>query len=523
MTVPRRRIVATALAGLLLLAGCTVGPSSRPDLAVYGGTLAPATTSSTTRPVGPGGPGQQADLSPAWHPCSSTNTAPDFDISCAGMSVPLDYAHPRTGSVTIDVGRATRTGLPADTPLLVVLLNNGPYDANLATVSRIATVAAALPAEITAKYQIIGMDVRGAGSSNRLNCFVDTPTEYLFTLDADLTTVAAKAQLTRVTRAFTFGCQDYVGPEAVNFGTTQVADDLDSLRSALGLDTLNMVGVGYGATLGAVYADRYPGRVGRFVLDSPTDHSVGPAERAVASAAAYERSLQTFLASCTAAGNCVLGTDPAATLTKALAGLRYDPNSTTASSDVNSGTLLWMLVLGLPDRTRWDDMSAAIAGVAAGSDAKLISMMETLQKDPSTQLTTQLSARLLLACNDSDERLAETELVTRLADAKVAAPTFGSFLVGVSSLCRQWASPEAPIAAVHARGAAPLLVVGGVNDPAAPYGGVQTVASQLSSATLISYQGSDHGGYLRSSCISGAVDGFLLGGAMPAADTLCPA
>jgi len=95
--------------------------------------------------------------------------------------------------------------------------------------------------------------------------------------------------------------------------------------------------------------------------------------------------------------------------------------------------------------------------------------------------------------------------------------------VAVSSLCRQWPTPESPLGALRAEGAAPMLVVGGVDDPVAPYVGAQAVADQLGSASLISYQGPRHGGYGASECVTSAVDAYLLDGTVPEADTLCPA
>ena len=83
---------------------------------------------------------------------------------------------------------------------------------------------------------------------------------------------------------------------------------------------------------------------------------------------------------------------------------------------------------------------------------------------------------MMIDCNDSDERLADSDLPTRFADANTAAPFFGSFLVAVASLCRQWPTPEAPLGVLRGQGAAPVLVVGGVDDPVAPYVGAQAVA-----------------------------------------------
>ena len=129
----------------------------------------------------------------------------------------------------------------------------------------------------------------------------------------------------------------------------------------------------------------------------------------------------------------------------------------------------------------------------------------------------------MIDCNDSDERLADSDLPAHFADAEAEAPLFGSFLVAVASLCRQWPAPEAPLGALRGEGAAPVLVVGGVDDPVAPYPGVQAVAAQLQSATLLSYPGPEHGGYRRSPCVTDAVDGYLLDGTPPPDDTLCPA
>ena len=57
-----------------------------------------------------------------------------------------------------------------------------------------------------------------------------------------------------------------------------MARDLDRLRTALGDDTLSYVGFSYGTVIGAVYAQMFPERVGRMVLDSPVDLSASALE-----------------------------------------------------------------------------------------------------------------------------------------------------------------------------------------------------------------------------------------------------
>ena len=317
-------------------------------------------------------------------------------------------------------------------------------------------------------------------------------------------------------RVFTFGCQDAVDADMVFFNTAQVADDLDSLRSALGRDTIDLLGIGHGATAAAVYVDRYPGRAGHVVLDGPADSATGPVDRAVTSAEQFERALQTFFADCAAQPDCALGADPAATLQKAIDALDHDPLETSIAVP-NSGALLWALVMALPDRDRWPDLVHAIDAAADGDPNPVADALTTFLADPPVQVDT----RLMLGCNDTDQRISDADLATATTTAAGKAPTFGSFLVAVSALCKLWPAPETPLGPLHGTGAPPVLVIGGVDDPVAPFAGVQAVAGQLGSAVLVNYSGLGHGGYLHSDCIAALTDPFLLAGTLPAPGTLC--
>ena len=95
----------------------------------------------------------------------------------------------------------------------------------------------------------------------------------------------------------------------------------------------------------------------------------------------------------------------------------------------------------------------------------------------------------MLGCNDTDQRISDTELATATTAAAGKAPTFGSFLVAVAALCKLWPAPETPLGPLHGTGAPPVLVIGGVDDPVAPFTGVQAVAGQLGSAVLVNYSG----------------------------------
>jgi pimeloyl-ACP methyl ester carboxylesterase len=75
---------------------------------------------------------------------------------------------------------------------------------------------------------------------------------------------------------------------------------------------------------------------------------------------------------------------------------------------------------------------------------------------------------------------------------------------------------------VHAEGAGPILVVGTTRDPATPYAWAQSLAAELSSGRLLTYEGDGHTAYATGSgCIDAAVDTYLIGGVLPDEGTRC--
>ena len=112
-------------------------------------------------------------------------------------------------------------------------------------------------------------------------------------------------------------------------GTRNVARDLDVLRATNGDAKLNYLGISYGTYIGAVYADLFPGRVGRAVLDSAMDPSKRSSDEIRVEQAAFQEGvLRQYVEYCQAQGTCPLtgSTDEAiAQLTAFVDGLDEDP------------------------------------------------------------------------------------------------------------------------------------------------------------------------------------------------------
>jgi pimeloyl-ACP methyl ester carboxylesterase len=515
------RLLAVILFVLAVLAGCSIGPSQRPPLATFGTAQNDVATSPSTSspPLGPGGPGQQADPI-RWAACGDVDSVDrgsglSFDVDCGEVQV--DRPSGGFGAQTMRVARARVADLPQDAPTIVVLDGQPGENGR----SSVATVAAGLSPAVRQHFAVVAVDLIGSGGSEPIDCLSSHDAGMLTSLGVDPTEPAAAAALADLARSLTFECGDVAGAELSLVNSTMAADDLDALRSALGTQRLSLIGRGFGATLGAVYADRYPGRVGAAVLDAPADPLEAPDVRLAAIAVAAERALDSFAAQCpTFTGGCPLGTDPRAQIDKAVASLDAVPGSFPGSGSTNGGSVLLALLVRIGDPADWPDLATALAAAAAGNGQPI----DDLLRD-ALGLSGQadwLGAAIIYACNDAALRISPDQLSAAVDKVRPQAPLLGPFTLGLLAVCSSWPAPENALGGVRATGAAPILLTAAVDDPVAPYQSVQSLAGQLGSARLISWQSGQHGSYPASSCITSAVDGYLLQGRLPAVGSLCP-
>ena len=71
-------------------------------------------------------------------------------------------------------------------------------------------------------------------------------------------------------------------------------------------------------------------------------------------------------------------------------------------------------------------------------------------------------------------------------------------------------------------GSAPIVVVGGLNDPATPFAGAEELSAQMgSNASLLTFSGEGHGQILSSSCVTDAEASVIRDLRVPAPGTVC--
>ena len=167
------------VAGLLLcvaalLAGCTVGPSQRPPVAVRGEHMpAPPVSAPASAPAPvplplpePGFPAVE------FRDCTGTlstvvPTPPDrvLAVGCALLTVEADPAQPGLGRTRIGLLRVGLADAPADRPPLLVVGDSATQPAATGA----AALAAQVPLALLQRYTLVGIDRRGAGIDD-LDC-----------------------------------------------------------------------------------------------------------------------------------------------------------------------------------------------------------------------------------------------------------------------------------------------------------------------------------------------------------------
>lgn len=521
-----RRLTAVLLAGAFAVGGCTLGPSQRPALATAGpgglppaASTAPSTASAT--PTGPGGAPRDADPV-QWSACDDLPATATAD----GVRYTVDCATVRPDGSglagdAIPVARARADGVPADAPTLVVVSGEpGEHPAG-----SVVAVAGGLSAAVRGAFAVVTADLAGTGPRG-LSCLGSSGGQALLTLGGDPTSGPASQLLAEQSRELTFACGDDVGPDLTAVNTTTAADQLDAVRTALGGGGLRFLGRGWGATLGAVYADRFPGSVAAMVLDGPSDPRAGAVDRAAAVAGAAEGTFDAFATACRArTGGCPLGDDPRARVAQVVATL--DQVNPPGSGRVTGGSVLLDLLLSLGEPDGWSalaDRVAAAGSSGAGGEALLadLAVRVGLVAGDSAAAAAWTSPALVYACNDTTTRLNPDQLTAAATTARAGAPLFGAFTTGLLGWCGNWPAPDAALGAVRATGAPPLLLLASSGDPTAPVDGVRALAGQLPSAVLVTWQSPRTGSYPAGACVSGVVDEYLVSGVTPAAAVLCP-
>ncbi|GHH81040.1 proteinase [Kitasatospora indigofera] len=525
-----RRLLLAAVAATVL-AGCTSTPAGHPDdRASASASPAPATTPApaptpTVKPTGAADPalqpfyGQQI----SWAQCAddpATKKADESAAQCGKLRVPLDYANPAADTVEVEVARFP-AGKP-DQRLGSLLVNpGGPGGSG---VTMVTSDPEGWAGPLRDRFDIVGFDPRGVRQTAPVRCLDDTARDAWNETDDQ---GAAHGKV------LADACQANSGKVLPFVGTRNSARDMDVLRAVLGDQKLNYLGFSYGTYLGSLYAEEFPDRTGRLVLDGAVDPTMDLLQLNVQQQAGFEKSLNDFAADCVKHDGCSLGRDPARAAQKLadfLDGLKDKP-LVTGNGRKLTASEGWTAVLSslYGSEKGWENLRNVIAwAMVKGKGDYLLQAADNYNgRDAQGHYGNTLDAYLAIHCADGGVDTPTPEkLQATVAELREKAPLVSKHNPEQALFdpdCRAWTyrSTEQPHQ-IKATGSAPILVVGSTGDPATPYAWSQKLATGLANGVLLTREGEGHTGYGKSTCISTAVNGFLTGGAMPAAGTTCP-
>lgn len=512
-----RRALVFVLACPILIAGCTVGPSTRPAVLQDDGPPPSEQPASTTRaPVPPLGEPENATID--WQPCDAetrkrlgARPAPKaLRFSCGTATSTVDSPSlPERGVIRLALLKVGRGDIP------VVVVND--IDGEPGTLHA-ARLAAKLPAEMLDRFYLVGVDRRYTGGSQRNVCIPQPVREELLGHDP---AAADVEPLLDAARKAGQQCSIDLGNNQGALDAWRSAGDLDHIRRQLGMSRLHAIGRGEGSRVLSLYAGRFTEQVGRMALDGIPDPSTDALTVLEGVATGTRSTMDAFARDC-ARRNCPLG-DKATDVVEGLVDrLRADPLSTPRGVPLGAAHALYAITTGLAQRDRWPELASAIAAARGGRAETLAAFTDPILHRTAAGPAT-VDTALATRCNDMLSRLTPERINAVTADWNRKHPLFGGLAAQQLAWCSPWPVRREPPPPTDAPGAPPLLAISTAADPVTPELGTIRAANQMSTAVPIAWEGAGHGALGQSRCVDEKVQRFLLEGVPPQAGTRCPA
>ncbi len=444
------------------------------------------------------------------------------DARCTRVEVPIDYEDPEGATLMLAVRR-----IPAKGSGGKAMFTN-PGGPGGAAQSFAGYIAASLPGDLRRTYDVVGVDPRGVGQSQPLECLSDRRFDEFIDIDPDPDDDAGIAALAAGVRDMGLACEKNSGELAAHVSTEEAARDHDIVRAVLGQDEMNWFGFSYGTQLGATYAQLFPEKVGRMVLDGAVDVRLTPAEQGLGQARGFQQALEAYLSQCVDQGSCPVGSSVAeasATIAQLMDQLGEKPLKDADGRELSEGRAFYGIAMSLYARETWPLLTSALRGLTEGDPAVMLSLADAYFERQSDGSFDNNSGQVIYAINCLDEKDAPDAAETKalIPQFREVSPVFGAALGWGVMACHDWPIPAThPQEPVRAEGAPPILVVGTTRDPATPYSWSEAMAEQLASGVLLTRKGDGHTAYTSGNeCIQDAVNAYFADGTVPKNGTVC--
>lgn len=425
---------------------------------------------------------------------------------CGWLEVPENRNDPASATIKLHVAVIPALRLrPEGDPLF--LLSGGPGQA---ATDFYLSISPAL-ARIRRERDIVLVDQRGTGRSNRLDCEISDETVLA---SEDPAVLQAQAQ----------ACLASLRSDPRYYTTSIAVRDLDEVRAALGYERLNLYAISYGTRVAQHYIRRYPERVRSVVLDGavPVDLALGPD-----AALEAQRALDAIFQRCASDERCDSAFPQLAGQFTALKSrLEQTPLQLEIPDPIDSRPVT--TVFGV------SELSAAVRLLSYSDEAAsvlplLIHEAHSLQRPHSLaaqylmvkrSMETQIAYGMHFAvvCSEDAPRWSQRSVTDEMLRQTYMGTAFMS---GMESICKEWprgtvdADFNAPL-----ESSAPALILSGSNDPVTPptYGARASKAFPNGRHLVIDGQGH---GQIANGCMPRVLARFIATADAEALDTRC--
>jgi pimeloyl-ACP methyl ester carboxylesterase len=448
------------------------------------------------------------------------------NFDCATLKVPIDYQAMKTGTFDISVLRYNAQDPKRRIGSLIV----NPGGPGASGVDYAYNAEYIFDPDLTDRYDIVGFDPRGVNRSAPISCLTDAQTDASYASDSKVDSTAEFKKAIAESKDFIAKCEANTN-HLTSYSTANAARDMDLLREALGDEKLNYMGKSYGTYLGALYANLFPDKIGRVVLDGAVDPNISDLEMSKSQAVGFDLALNSFIKDCLSRKNCPLQGDEVQATTQLLT-IWQSAAITPLPQDRGDGDKRLvtesLLVIGTASalydsEEGWPELRRAIREALDGygdTYLKLADQYSGRQPDGSYS-NNEFDSGAIIDCLDFADPRSVNQIRKDAAEIAAAAPAFGPYLAYSGLLCKYFDAP-APVEVTRTKTETPIVIIGTTGDPATPYAWAQGLAKVLPNSRLLTFVGDGHTGQGRGNgCVDDAIDAFYLDGELPAQGLRC--
>jgi pimeloyl-ACP methyl ester carboxylesterase len=441
-------------------------------------------------------------------------------VDVGTVEVPVDYANPDGARFELYIARYN--AIDQENRIGSLLVNPGGPGFGGAEWAFYAAQQFDQP--LLERFDIVGWDPRGVGRSTPAIDCIDDYDRYFTSVDSTPDTPAERDELIATAQDFARECIGKNRAIIQHVGTNNSARDIDSIRRALGEDTISYFGFSYGSELGATWATLFPGTVRAAVFDGASDPSADSFELSLQQLQGFDAALTTFLARCSADAGCAFHNDGDAEGAFDALMAELDQAPIVGEPDrppVNRDVALLAVQEAMYYDFYWPALEQSLAAAQTGDGSGLLALYDNyFLRAPDGTYGNELEAFQAISCADTPERPTVEE---EEADAEIATATVPRLAPegSIGFFCTFFPPALDPRVTITGAGAGPIVVIATTGDPATPFESTVRMADALEDGRLVSVVANQHTGYNVNRCIIDLVNDYLVDLVAPADDTDC--